>query len=141
MFIKSIIKTAILFSCIFAMHVVVANNKNVTIGLIDDSTVADTYGWGPGFEALTNDQVTVLNYAKNGATLDSLSNTLDSLIAQQPNYILIQFGHNDMHYFDAKTYSEKLNAYVERITQSGSKAIVLSSVSRRNFDKNGKIST
>lgn len=137
---KSTILTAILISYILVVHVVVAKDNTITIGLIGDSTVADTYGWGPAFATKGNGQVRVLNYARNGATLDSLSDGLDALIAQKPNYILIQFGHNDMHYYDANAYSKKLKAYVDRVTRSGSKAVVLSSVSRRYFDGSGKLS-
>jgi lysophospholipase L1-like esterase len=110
------------------------------IGLIGDSTVASTYGWGPAFAPQVKDPVQVLNYAKNGATLDSLSKKLDALIMQHPNYILIQFGHNDMKKYDTDAYSKKLKDYVERITRGGSKAIILSSVTRRNFNEEGKIS-
>lgn len=140
MFRKSIVKIVICCSCLFVAHAAVAKDKNITIGLIGDSTVADTYGWGPAFAAKGNGQVTVLNYAADGATLDSLSNKLDALIALKPNYVLIQFGHNDMHYYDKIAYGEKLKGYVERVTLSGSIPIVLSPVSRRNFAGNGKIS-
>jgi lysophospholipase L1-like esterase len=119
--------------------IVEAKEKNLTIGLIGDSTVADTYGWGPAFASAVNKQVTVLNFAKNGAILDSLSKKLDLLIKQKPNYILIQFGHNDMKRYNAKAYGEKLKDYVQRVTRGGSKAIVLSSVTRRTFDEKGNI--
>ena len=136
----SIIRIAILFSYILVMHVVEAKEKPLIIGLIGDSTVASTYGWGPALADQVNGQVTVLNYAKNGATLDSLSKKLDALIKKKPDYVLIQFGHNDMKRYDAKAYSAKLKKYVERIKRGGCKPIVLSSVTRRNFDGNGKIS-
>ena len=117
-----------------------APKETLTIRLIGDSTVASTYGWGPAFAKRFNDRVKVLNFAKNGATLDSLSARLDVLIKSKPDYVLIQFGHNDMKRYDAKAYSVKLRDYVERITAGGSKAIVLSSVTRRIFDEHGKIS-
>ncbi|MDD7985321.1 DUF1961 family protein [Lentisphaera marina] len=113
--------------------------KNLVIGLIGDSTVATTYGWGPAFAKQVNKNVTVLNYAKNGATLDSLSRRLDDLLAKKPDYVLVQFGHNDMKVYDAKAYAKKLKNYVLRIKKAGSKAIILSSVTRRNFDEDGKI--
>ena len=116
-----------------------AEEGKSTLGLIGDSTVATTYGWGPAFAEQVKEQATVLNYAKNGATLDSLSKKLDSLITKKPDYILIQFGHNDMKRYDAKAYGVKLKNYVERIKRAGVQPIVLSSVTRRNFDDNGKI--
>jgi lysophospholipase L1-like esterase len=140
MFRKSMSSIAILFSYLLVMHVVAAKEKNLKIGLIGDSTVADTYGWGPALADQVNDRVTVLNYAKNGATLDSLSKRLDALIKQNPDYVLIQFGHNDMKRYDAKAYSTKLEDYIERLQRAGCKPIVLSSVTRRDFDGNGKIS-
>lgn len=137
---KSIIRIVILFAFIIASHAVAAQEKTLTIGLIGDSTVASTYGWGPAFADQFNDQVTVLNYARNGGTLKYMSKMLDALIKRKPDYVLIQFGHNDMKLYGAKAYSAKLKVYVEKVTRSGSKAIVLSPVTRRIFDKNGKIS-
>lgn len=136
---QSSIVTIMLIFCIFASRSAHCQEVTVTIGLIGDSTVASTYGWGPAFAAEVKDQVKVLNYAKNGATLDSLSTKLDAMIKQKPDYILIQFGHNDMKRYDTKAYSKKLTDYVERVTRGGSKPIVLSSVTRRTFDEHGKI--
>ncbi len=119
---------------------VAAQEKALVIGLIGDSTVASTYGWGPALAELVSDEVTVLNFAKNGATLASLSKKLDELLEKRPDYVLIQFGHNDMKRYDAQTYSAKLKNYLERIKRGGCKPIVLSSVTRRNFDRDDKIS-
>jgi lysophospholipase L1-like esterase len=109
------------------------------IGLIGDSTVADTYGWGPALAARAKPGVTVVNLAKNGATLDSLVGWLDALLQAKPDFVLIQFGHNDMKRYDAKAYGAKLRAYVEKVRQGGGRPIVLSSVTRRHFDANGRI--
>ena len=115
------------------------DKKAIKIGLIGDSTVASTYGWGPAFADRCNQQTTVLNYAKNGATLDSLSKKLGELVAKKPDYVLIQFGHNDMKRYDSAAYAKKLTSYVDRIMKAGGKPVILSSVTRRNFDENGKI--
>ena len=139
MFNKSLIRAIIVLTCILIAQIIQAQEEPLTIGLIGDSTVATTYGWGPAFAAGVNDQVKVLNYAKNGATLDSLSRKLDDLLKAGPDYVIIQFGHNDMKRYDAKVYGEKLKGYVERVRKAGSKAIIFTSVTRRNFDKNGKI--
>jgi len=136
---KLIVIIAILFLGGSSMSVIAAQPPKIKVGLIGDSTVATTYGWGPAFAEKVNTKVTVLNYAKNGATLKSLSKRLDELLTAKPDYVLVQFGHNDMKVYDTKAYGEKLKDYIERIKQAGAKAIVLSSVTRRNFDKNGKI--
>jgi len=111
----------------------------VVIGLIGDSTVADTYGWGPALAKRCKPTATVLNYAKNGATPDSLSRRLDALLEHKPDHVLVQFGHNDMKKYDAKAYGAKLASYVKRIRKAGGRPVVLSSVTRRHFDDSGKI--
>lgn len=111
----------------------------ITIGLIGDSTVASTYGWGPGFADRIRKEGTVHNFAKNGATLHSLSKSLDSLLKKKPDYVLIQFGHNDMKLYGTEDYSDKLQNYVERIRKAGAQPVILSSVARRSMDSDGKI--
>ncbi|MCC9608500.1 rhamnogalacturonan acetylesterase [Blastopirellula sp. JC732] len=127
---------------LFSAMVATANAaevKAVTIGLIGDSTVATTYGWGPGFSKKVTSDTKVLNFAKNGATLDSLSNKLDELLKQKPDYVLVQFGHNDQKRYGTKEYGEKLKSYVDRIKAAGGKPVIVSSVTRRNFGPDGKI--
>lgn len=116
-----------------------AQQPTLTIGLIGDSTVADTYGWGPAFAKRFDGHARVLNFAKNGATLDSLSTKLDELLLQKPDYVLIQFGHNDQKRYAPDAYQAKLLSYVQRIQKAGSRPVILSSVTRRNFDADGKI--
>ena len=111
----------------------------VTIGLIGDSTVAEQSGWGPAFAERFDSRAKIVNYAKNGATLQALSKKLDDLVGHKPDYVLIQFGHNDQKRYDTKVYSDHLRSYVQRIRKSGGKAVIVSSVTRRSFDAHGKI--
>lgn len=113
--------------------------ESVTIGLIGDSTVAMQSGWGPAFTGRFNENAEVLNHAKNGATLQSLSTKLDDLLKLKPDYVLIQFGHNDQKRYDTNVYRNHLKSYAERIRKAGGKPIIVSSVTRRSFDENGKI--
>lgn len=124
--------------------VVVQNGESIPprcikVGLIGDSTVASTYGWGPAFAKRCNDQLTVLNFAKNGATLQSLSDRLDELLAKRPDYVLVQFGHNDQKKYGTDEYRERLKSYVDRIKQAGGQPILLSSATRRVFGADGRI--
>ena len=116
-----------------------AEEKAVTVGLIGDSTVAEQSGWGPAFATRFDRRVKIVNYAKNGATLQALSKKLDELVQLKPDYVLIQFGHNDQKRYDTKVYSDHLRSYVERIRKAGGKAVIVSSVTRRSFDAQGKI--
>ena len=122
-------------------HAVAAQKekKAVTVGLIGDSTVAVQSGWGPAFTERFSKQATIVNYAKTGATLQALSKKLDELVKRKPDYVLIQFGHNDQKRYDTKVYVGHLKSYVDRIKKAGGQPIIVSSVTRRSFDKNGKI--
>jgi lysophospholipase L1-like esterase len=116
-----------------------AQEKAVIVGLIGDSTVAVQSGWGPAFAERFDRRAQIVNYAKNGATLQALSKKLDALVQLKPDYVLIQFGHNDQKRYDTTVYTAHLQSYVERIRKAGGKPIIVSSVTRRTFDKNGKI--
>ncbi len=129
----------IAFILMTSIHASMAEMKPSIIGLIGDSTVAEQSGWGPAFATRYNAQTKVLNHAVNGATLESLSKKLDALIQLKPDYILIQFGHNDQKRYGTDVYSTHLKSYVDRIRKAGLKPIIVSSVTRRTFDKNGKI--
>ena len=132
-----IIKKPIL--ALFFTMITQAQEKDITIGLIGDSTVANTYGWGPSFASQVAKTTKVLNFAKNGATLESLSGKLDELLQRKPHYVLVQFGHNDQKRYSKEAYQGKLSSYVARIKKSGAQAVILSSVTRRNFDEKGQI--
>ena len=97
-----------------------AKEKTVKIGLIGDSTVAVQSGWGPAFASRFNDKAKILNYAKNGATLDALSRKLDELLKLKPDFVFIQFGHND-YPFTIFLHSSKL-ALISAYLASGYKS-------------------
>ena len=60
-----------------------AEDKDLSIGLIGDSTVAKGGGWGHAFKNMFKDRANVLNYAVNGGTLKSLSKQLDKLLENE----------------------------------------------------------
>jgi len=113
--------------------------KTLVIGLIGDSTVAEESGWGPAFASRFDENVKVLNYAKNGATAPSLFKRLDELLKHKPDYVFVQFGHNDQKRFEPQEYRKNLQVYINKIQQAKSKPVIVSSVTRRTFNKDGKI--
>jgi lysophospholipase L1-like esterase len=115
------------------------SQPKLIIGLIGDSTAATTYGWGPALADQLIDNARVINYAENGATLQSLSKELDALLEWSPDYVLVQFGHNDQKRYDVEAYGDLLKSYVSRIRAAGAKAVIVSPVTRRSFDESGKI--
>ena len=82
----------------------------MTVGLIGDSTVAVQSGWGPAFAERFDSRAKIVNCAKNGATLQALSKKLDDLVQLKPDYVLIQFGHNDQKRYDTTIYSDHLRS-------------------------------
>jgi lysophospholipase L1-like esterase len=122
--------------------------KPITISLIGDSTVTDEVGWGKAFAGRFNDQVRVLNSAKGGASSKSWNDgkRLSAALEAKPDYVFIQFGHNDQpgkgadrETLPATSYRDNLKNYVKEIEAAGAKPIIVSSVTRRTFGYNEKI--
>lgn len=123
--------------------------KKVKIVLVGDSTVTDKAGWGAGFAKLLNDQAECMNHAKGGASSKSYydSGLWKKAIATKPDYVLIQFGHNDQpgkgperETDPQTTYSDYLRKYISETRAAGAKPILVTSLVRRTF-KDGKITS
>jgi lysophospholipase L1-like esterase len=69
----------------------------VRIELIGDSTQTDAAGYGRGFCANLTPAVDCVNMSKGGASTHTFREMgiWDRAIASKPDYMLIQFGHND----------------------------------------------
>lgn len=133
-------------------------NKPFTIYTIGDSTMAnkkqEVYpetGWcqvlGENFYKF----VTVSNHAVNGRSSKSFIDEgrwqaiLDSL--KPGDYVFIQFGHNDEKDFDSTryttpfgTYTENLEKFVNETRKKGATPILFTSIVRRHFGENRKLS-
>src|SRR6202000_2676525 len=70
----------------------------VRIDLIGDSTQTDNAGYWRGFSANLSAQVDCVNMAKGGASTGTYrqQGLWDRALATKPDYMVIQFGHNDM---------------------------------------------
>lgn len=120
----------------------------VRIVLVGDSTVATNHGWGPAFRALLRPEAECLDLAANGRSSKSFrtEGRWKKALATHPDWILIQFGHNDMpgkgpdRETDPRTtYREFMSQYVDEARAIGARPILVTSVTRRNFDAHGKI--
>ncbi|MBW3634975.1 MAG: pectin esterase [Armatimonadetes bacterium] len=120
----------------------------ITVGLAGDSTVAPNGGWGPGFARLLRPEATLFNGAKGGRSSKSFRDEghWNAVLATKPNWILIQFGHNDQpgkgperETDPATTYSQNLARYVDEARGIGAKPILVTSLARRTFGADGKI--
>lgn len=130
-------------------------DKPLTIVLVGDSTVADPSsarpmkaGWGWSLAKWAKKDAVVKNEAVSGTSSLSFRTKgyWDKALADKPDWILIQFGHNDMpskgadRASDPKTtYREHLHQFIEEAQQVGAKPILVTSVCRRTFDADGKL--
>jgi lysophospholipase L1-like esterase len=126
----------------------VAAEKPIKIVLVGDSTVNDEGGWGPGLRASFDPQLEIINLARNGRSSKSFRDEglWTPALTAKPDFILIQFGHNDSpgkgpdRETDPKTtYRENLSRYVEEALAVGAQPILVTSIVRRNFTSDGRI--
>ncbi|NKB65650.1 MAG: pectin esterase [Candidatus Latescibacteria bacterium] len=122
----------------------------VKIALIGDSTVTDGAGWGKVFAGRFADNVQVLNFAVGGRSSKSWydEGRLPAALNAKPTYALIQFGHNDQpgkgperETDPATSYRDYLRLYVGKLREIGTQPILVSPVTRRTFDANGRINS
>ncbi len=122
----------------------------VTVG---DSTVCDypperkIYGWGQMLGEFFDDDVRIVNLAQSGRSSKSFirEGRWDKALAVKPDYVFIQFGHNDCPGKGDRTtdpnsdYMDNLRKYVDDTRRIGAEPILVTPVSRRTFGANGKI--
>ncbi len=125
------------------------STKRIRIVLVGDSTVTDRSGWGAGFKQLIDDQIECENFAQGGRSSKSFieEGHWEKALAGGADYVLIQFGHNDMPGKGPKretdpntTYREWMSRYVDESRAAGAVPVLVTSMTRRNF-RNGKIHT
>lgn len=147
--------TILFFGSIFLLSFALPVKNKIKIFLAGDSTIAiketkafPETGWGMPFVQFWDSTVTVVNKAKNGrSTKTFLSEGLWKSImddAKEGDYVIIQFGHNDEsiekkeRYATPDTFKMNLNRFIKETKERKATPILLTPVSRRKFDKDGK---
>jgi lysophospholipase L1-like esterase len=126
-----------------------------TIFIAGDSTVTDQpnepyASWGQMLPRFFKPDIAVANHAESGETLKSFVTglRLDKLLSQMKrgDYLLIQFGHNDMKenwpqtYAEASTtYKAYLKVFIAEARRRGATPVLVTPMQRRQFDDAGKI--
>ncbi len=114
----------------------------VRIVLVGDSTVNAGGGWGAAFCALMTPNVECINLARNGRSSKSYydEGLWQDALSRHPDYILIQFGHNDMpgkgplrETDPDTTYAANMRRYIEQARTIGAKPVIVTSLSRRTY--------
>jgi lysophospholipase L1-like esterase len=117
----------------------------IRIVLAGDSTVTPEAGWGAGFTACVGEGAEVTNLARGGRSSKSFidEGLWKKVLEARPDYVLIQFGHNDQKPDEARhtdpqtTYRQYMTQYVDTAIAARIKPILVTSISRRQWGKNG----
>jgi lysophospholipase L1-like esterase len=122
--------------------------------IIGDSTVANypatkpARGWGMYIQERFNSGVVISNLAANGRSTKTFieEGRWKTALALKPDYVLIQFGHNDSHAkekheaTDAATdFSGFLRTYIDEARDAGAVPILVTPMLRRNYTAAGKL--
>jgi lysophospholipase L1-like esterase len=125
-----------------------APGTSVRVDLIGDSTQTDNAGYGRGFCANLTPKVDCVNMAKGGASTKTFreQGLWQRSLQTKPDYMLIQFGHNDMESKDHNPrqttmaeYEANLRRYVDEARAAGIKPVLVTPLTRRYFEADGKI--
>jgi len=122
--------------------------------VVGDSTVANyaaekpARGWGMYVQERFRPGVVVSNLAANGRSTKTFieEGRWKAALALKPDYVLIQFGHNDSHAkekheaTDAATdFSGFLRNYVDEARDAGAVPVLVTPMLRRNYTADGKL--
>jgi lysophospholipase L1-like esterase len=122
--------------------------KRINMVLTGDSTVTDETGWAKGFAGCLTPDVALTNLSRGGRSSKSFiaEGRWKEALDRKPDYVLIQFGHNDQpgHGADRETdpettYRQYMNQYVDDARAAGIKPVLVTSLSRRQWGDDGKI--
>ena len=126
-----------------------------TVFIVGDSTVTDQRSedyasWGQMITRFFKPDIAVANHAESGETMKSfieelrLAKVLSQIKAG--DWLLIQFAHNDekkqwpQTYVEAHTtYKDYLKAFIDEARLRGATPVLVTSMQRRTFDKDGRI--
>lgn len=125
-----------------------ARGTKVRVDLVGDSTQTDNAGYGRGFCANLTAAVDCVNMSKGGASTKTYreQGLWERALATKPDYMLIQFGHNDMEtkehlerQVSMAEYEANLRRYVEEARKAGVKPVLVTPLTRRYFEADGKV--
>lgn len=125
-----------------------AAETKIKIVLVGDSTVTDNAGWGLGFKQFLTDGADCINTSQGGRSSESFrrEGRWTNALALKGDYYLVQFGHNNEpgkpgRSTDMLTFVSNMVSYVEEAQANGAKPILVTPLTRRQWDKEhpGKI--
>ena len=139
------ILTALVLACCTCLSTAaepVATDHKLRVVLVGDSTVAEKSGWGAAFIKLLAPDAEGINAARGGQSSKSFleSGNWKKALDLKPDWVLIQFGHNDQpgkgpnrETDPETTYRANLIRYVDEARAAGAKPVLVTSMVRRVF--------
>jgi len=140
---------------VFLLKAAFSQPNPIRIVIIGDSTVCNypaarpDRGWGQFIEAYFQDgSVTVINLAAAGRSSKTFieEGRWKAALAEKPDYVLVQFGHNDSHAPDQPEstnpetdYKAYLREYVDDARTIRATPILVTPMVRRTFDAQGNL--
>ena len=130
------------------------NFEKILIAIIGDSTVQDyptdhfLRGWGQMIPKYFTEKAQIRNFAVSGQSSKSFKNEKrwDNILQINPDYIFIQFGHNDSkdkgdgRYTNPNTdYRDHLQMYIDDCRKRKIKPILVTPPERLNLDQDGSV--
>ncbi|PPQ64111.1 hypothetical protein CVT24_008928 [Panaeolus cyanescens] len=156
-------RLSLLSSLIFASAVIA--QRPTSFVLVGDSTTANgtsenSGGWGNGFcgSSITGNIASrslaagtpCINTARNGATTGtfvangfwatSLAAIRSEVGKGRRTLVTIQFGHNDQKIAAPESMGKNLTTMVQQVRSLGAEPVLITSLTRRSFSSNGKVS-
>jgi lysophospholipase L1-like esterase len=144
----------LLFACLSLVCDLHGAEKEVVLAIAGDSTVEDALpgqdqaGWGWSLAQMARPGIVIYNEAKGGRSSRSFrtEGRWDELLALHPDWVLIQFGHNDQkgkgpeRESDAKTdYRDHLRQYIAEARAAGAQPVLVTPVCRRTYHDDGTL--
>ncbi|WP_419805273.1 rhamnogalacturonan acetylesterase [Terriglobus sp.] len=120
----------------------------VRVDLVGDSTQTDNAGYGRGLCANLTQRVDCVNMAKGGASTKTYREMglWDRALSTRPDYMLIQFGHNDQEtpehlprQVPIADYEANLRRMVTEARAAGIQPVLITPLARRYFEADGKV--
>ena len=125
-----------------------SKSEPITFVLAGDSTVTDHAGWGIGFAELLTEQATCINMAKGGRSSRSYRTEgwWQKCLELKPDYLLIQFGHNDQpgkgperESAADSDFRDHLRVYIDEARAAKITPILITSLTRRRWNSDETI--